>query len=53
MGGSYSELEPSLGFEPPLRTASQVRLPLSGRAEWADELMKFTFTFSHLADEML
>ncbi len=40
-GGSYSELEPSLGFKPPSRTASQVCLPLSGRAEWAGELVKY------------
>ncbi len=40
LGSSYSELEQSLGFEPPSWTASQVRLPLSGRAEWAGELVK-------------
>ncbi len=40
LGSYYSELEQSLGFEPPSRTASQVRLPLSGRAAWAGELVK-------------
>ncbi len=30
-GASYSELEPSLRFEPLSQTASKVRLPLSGR----------------------
>ncbi len=39
--GSYSELELSLGFELPLRTASQVCFPLSGRAEWTGELVKY------------
>ncbi len=40
MGSYYSELEQSLGFKPTSWTASQVHLPLSGRAEWAGELVK-------------
>ncbi len=43
LGGSYSELELSLRFEPPSRTASQVYLPLSGRIEWAGKLVNQLF----------
>ncbi len=40
LGSSYSEIKPSLRFEPPLRKESHVHLPLSGRTEWAGELTK-------------
>ncbi len=42
LGSSYSEIKPSLGFEPPLRKESHVHLPLSGRTEWAGELTKWS-----------
>ncbi len=40
MGGLNSELKPSLGFEPLLKTASQVCLPLTIRTGWARKLVK-------------
>ncbi len=48
-GGSYSELEPSLGFKPPLQTASQVLFyHFPGKAEWAGELVKDNFLSIYL-----
>ncbi len=40
-GYYYYELELSLRFEPPSQTVSQVPLSLSGRADWADKLVKY------------